>query len=122
MNFKQDGNEQNSKQRIYVSTRSKNISNCCEEDPNLLESTEDSNIIMNKEKQMSPDTTGSPQSDFTNVTKEVVMQLEDQASLQIYHYHEIIDTNKKCVKWLQDVAKERSENPDKIFLPHLLIP
>ena len=28
----------------------------------------------------------------------------------------------KCIKWLEDVTRERTQNPDKIFLPHLLMP
>jgi len=29
--------------------------------------------------------------------------------------------DQKCIKWLAGVAKERTENPEKVFLPHLLM-
>jgi len=39
-------------------------------------------------------------------------------------YEEILldEVDMKCIKWLEDVTRERNQNPDKIFLPHLLMP
>jgi len=47
---------------------------------------------------------------------------DDQQQLDIYEESLLDEIDIKCIKWLQDVTRERTQNPDKIFLPHLLMP
>ena len=37
-------------------------------------------------------------------------------------WEEEVKLGEKCLKWIQDVQEEKSKNPEKMFLPHQLIP
>ena len=84
------------------------------------------------EKRLKPKSSDSESCDLTHVTTGEIAENneENDASrpevdatnaFRIRLQEESMEINKKCMKWLEGVAKERLQNPDQIFLPHLLI-
>ena len=64
----------------------------------------------------------SERSSFTHVTKEIIENNNENSSFRTaLNQQESMELNKKCLKWLEGVAKERLQNPDQIILPHLFI-
>jgi len=82
-------------------------------------------LVLNK-NQSKQDSISSEESSLTHVTEEIVEDIgENNATNSVFriplNQQESLELNKKCIKWLEDVARERLQNPDQIFLPHLLI-
>ena len=82
--------------------------------------------LVDNKNQIILDSTSSRESSFTHVTEEIVENNPvNKASSNGFriplHQQESIELNNKCIKWLEGVARERLQNPDQIFLPHLLI-
>ncbi|CAK8676105.1 unnamed protein product [Clavelina lepadiformis] len=68
-----------------------------------------------------PRTTESTDSELTNVTEESLSDDFHGANQPDYEDDYMDELDRKCIKWLEDVARERLQNPDKVFLPHLLM-
>ena len=89
----------------------------------LKDSKKDKINANHAKKEINPEANSSTGSDLTNVTKEIVMKQDDEKRTNFRISNgPSVDINRKCMQWLEDVAKERLENPDKLFLPHLLSP
>ena len=82
------------------------------------------NIKSKKKKEATIKTKGVKQ-----VQKEIKEEIKDskkskKASCKQKETIESLDDEleERCRKWVADVAREKFENPDQLFIPHLLVP